>query len=203
MKWLSLKSKSLPNRDRFRQSGRQNYRRRYHQGFRKHGSSTIIAAAVLALGLCAGTANAKKSDLSQPIDVSADRSEYDEQKGIQSLIGNVEIKQGTMRIKATKIEIYLKDNRLNKIEGVGNPIIFEQKNEADELVSGRADSISYDATNGTLILIGNATLNQPRQQLESQRIVFDSRKQKVSAEGGDKGRVSIRIEAPPISGDGN
>ena len=198
MKWLSLKSKSLPNRD----SGRQNYRRRYHQGFRKHGS-TIIVAAVLALGLCAGTANAKKSDLSQPIDVSADRSEYDEQKGIQSLIGNVEIKQGTMRIKATKIEIYLKDNRLNKIEGVGNPIIFEQKNEADELVSGRADSISYDATNGTLILIGNATLNQPRQQLESQRIVFDSRKQKVSAEGGDKGRVSIRIEAPPISGDGN
>ncbi len=149
------------------------------------------------------TALAKKSDLSQPIDVSADRSEYDEKNGVQSLIGNVEIRQGTMRIKASKIDIYLKDNRLAKIEGVGKPISFEQKNEADELVSGSADSISYDAASGTLILIGNATLSQPRQQLESQRIVFDSTNQKVSAEGGNKGRVSIRIEAPSIGGDGN
>jgi len=163
----------------------------------------IVLTFFLATSLLSLSANAKKGDISQPIDVSADRSEYDEQKGIQSLIGNVEIRQGTMVIKASKIEIYLKNNRLNKIDGVGNPIIFEQKNEADELVSGRADSISYDASTGTLILTGNATLSQPRQQLKSQRIVFDSTNQKVSAEGGDNGRVSIRIEAPPVSGDGN
>ncbi len=163
----------------------------------------IVLAIFLAASLLSLSASAKKGDITQAIDVSADRSEYDEQKGIQSLIGNVEIKQGTMVIKASKIEIYLKNNRLSKIEGAGNPIIFEQMNEADELVSGRADSISYDASNGTLILMGNATLSQPRQQLKSQRIVFDSTKQKVSAEGGDNGRVSIRIEAPPVSDDGN
>ncbi len=163
----------------------------------------IVLSFFLAASSLSFSANAKKGDISQPIDVSADRSEFDEQKGIQSLIGNVEITQGTMVIKASKIEIYLKNNRLNKIEGVGNPIIFEQKNEADELVQGRADSISYDASNGILILKGNATLNQPRQQLKSQRIVFDSTKQKVSAEGGDNGRVKIRIEAPPTNSDGN
>lgn len=163
----------------------------------------VILTFFLVVSLFSLSANAKKGDISQPIDVSADRSEFDEQKGIQSLIGNVEITQGTMVIKASKIEIHLKNNRLNKIEGVGDPIIFEQKNEADELVSGRADSISYDASSGTLILIGNATLSQPRQQLKSQRIVFDSTKQKVSAEGGDNGRVNIRIEAPPTSGNGN
>ncbi len=165
----------------------------------------VLCQVITLCALCvfASTALAKKSDLSKPIDVTADSSEYDEKKGVQSLIGNVEIRQGTMRIKATKIEIFLKNNQLSKIEGIGKPISFEQKNEADELVSGSADSISYDATNGTLILIGNATLSQPRQQLESQRIVFDSANQKVSAEGGDKGRVSIRIEAPPIGGDGN
>jgi len=169
----------------------------------KSTAITTAALAALIISLCFSTiTHAKKSDLSQAIDVSADRSEYDEIKGIQSLIGNVEIRQGTMLIKAAKIEIYLKDNRLNRIEGTGNPISFEQKNEADELVKGKADSISYDATSGTLVLIGNATLSQPRQQLESQRIVFDSTKQKVSAEGGDSGRVSIRIEAPP-TGDGN
>ncbi len=169
----------------------------------KTNSAFVILTFFLVVSLFSSSASAKKGDISQPIDVSADRSEFDEQKGIQSLIGNVEIKQGTMVIKASKIEIYLKNNRLNKIEGVGDPIIFEQKNEADELVSGRADSISYDASTGTLILIGNATLSQPRQQLKSQRIVFDSTKQKVSAEGGDNGRVNIRIEAPPARGDGN
>ena len=163
----------------------------------------IVITFFLAASLLSFSASAKKGDISQPIDVSADRSEFDEQKGIQSLIGNVEIKQGTMVIKASKIEIHLKNNRLNKIEGVGNPIIFEQKNEADELVQGSADNISYDASNGILILKGNATLSQPRQQLKSQQIVFDSTKQKVSAEGGDNGRVNIRIEAPPVSGDGN
>ncbi len=162
-----------------------------------------MLAAALMLSITAPIAHAKKSDLSQPIDVSADRSEFDERKGVQSLIGNVEIRQGTMRITASKIEIFLKDNRLNRIEGVGNPINFEQKNEADELVSGQAESISYDANTGTLILTGNATLSQPRQQLESQRIVFDSNNQKVSAEGGNEGRVSIRIEAPAVANDGN
>lgn len=156
----------------------------------------LYGVLLFALLPVSNDALARKSDFSKPIDVSADRSEYDEKAGIQVLIGNVEITQGTMIIKADKIAITLKNNQLSSIEGDGSPIQFQQENEAGELVTGQASSIKYNAENGSLVLTGGAILTQPRQRLQSDRIVFNSTEQKVSAEGGDKGRVSIRIQPP-------
>ena len=160
-----------------------------------------LLAALLAV-LPALPAAARESDLTQPIDVRADRSEYDERAATQTLIGNVEISQGTMRITAERVAIRLEGSKLARIEGSGSPIRFEQENEAGETVRGEAREIRYDATDGTLVLSGAATLAQPGQRLASERIVFDARTQKVSAEGGPAeegepaGRVSIRIEPP-------
>ena len=160
--------------------------------------ANLLCCLVVSVLLVSGNAHARKSDFSQPIDVNADRSEFDEKAGVQVLIGNVEIIQGTMLIKAERIAISLdENNQLSKIEGSGSPIQFQQENEAGETVTGQANSIEYDAKNGSLVLTGNATLTQPRQRLQSERIVFDSTEQKVSAEGGEKGRVSIRIQPPP------
>lgn len=156
--------------------------------------------ALLTLFVCAAMFSApswaRKSDFSKPIDVSADRSEFDENSGVQVLIGRVEIRQGTMLIKADRIAITLKNNQLAQIEGSGSPIRFEQENEEGDLVTGEANNISYNAQNGSLVLSGSATLTQPRQRLQSERIEFNSSQQKVSADGGDKGRVSIRIQPP-------
>lgn len=159
--------------------------------------SGILAALTLLLSFALfQSVYARQSDFSQPIDVSADRSEYDEKAGVQVLFGNVEISQGTMVIKADRIAITLVDNQLSRIEGSGSPIQFQQENETGELVTGEANAIDYDAVTGSLILSGSATLSQPRQRLKSERIVFNSTEQKVSAEGGDNGRVSIRIQPP-------
>ena len=163
----------------------------------------LIAILVLFTLFAASPAAAKKSDFRQPLDVKADRSEFDEQQGVQTLIGNVEITQGTMKILADRIAIHLRDNKLSSIQGVGSPIHFEQQNEAGELITGEAREINYDAVRGSLVLAGNATLSQPRQELVSERIVFDSRTQKVIAEGGDNGRVSIRIQPPTPDASGN
>lgn len=156
----------------------------------------LIPLAAL-LCLLAQPAMSRESDLSQPIDVRADKSEFDEKAGLQTLTGNVEISQGTMRILADRIAIALKDNSLSSITGTGAPIRFEQQNEAGELMSGQAQRVIYDALAGTLILEGKATLSQPRQELVSERIIFNARTQKVSAEGGpQEGRVSIQIQPP-------
>lgn len=144
---------------------------------------------------------ARENDLAQPIEVQADKSEFDEVAGTQTLTGNVEITQGSMRITADQIDISLKDNALSTITGKGSPIRFEQQNEAGELMSGQAERINYDAQAGVLTLEGSATLSQPKQELVSDRITFNARTQKVSAEGGPKsGRVSIQIQ-PPASAD--
>ena len=139
---------------------------------------------------------AAESDFSQPIDVSADRSEYNEKTGKQRLSGNVEIRQGSILIRADVIDVFLKDNRLDAIEGSGSPIRFQQQNEQGELVTGSCERINYDAVNGILTLQGNARLQQPRQQLASDSIVFNAINQSVVAEGGNSGRVSITIQPP-------
>ena len=166
-------------------------------------ASAALAASLLLL---AGTALARDSDFGQPIDVNADRAEYDQRAGTQTLIGNVEIRQGTIRITADRVTISLGKSRFARIEGSGSPIRFEQENEAGETIVGEASRIAYDATDATLVLSGGARLSQPGQSLESERIAFDARTQAVSAEGsgtaedgtGKKGRVSIRLDAPPL-----
>ena len=164
-------------------------------------AAVLIPVAALVL-TSVSPAGARESDLSQPIDVSADRSEYDQRAGTQTLIGNVEIRQGTMLITADRVAISLENAKLARIEGTGSPIRFEQENDDGETVEGEAGAIDYNATDGTLVLSGGATFTQPGQSLSSERIAVDARTQKVSAEGGsgsdgEKGRVSIRLDAPP------
>lgn len=156
-----------------------------------------LCTLFFALSVSIACAHAKTGDATQPIDVSADRSEYDDKARVQRLIGNVEIVQGTMKITAQEIAIHLDDeNRLARIEGNGTPIRFEQLNDADENIVGEANSIDYNAIDGSLVLSGNANLKQPRQELNSNQIVFNSRTQTVKADGGNSGRVSIRIQPP-------
>jgi len=158
----------------------------------------ILLTSALSLTF---SAMAKEGDLNQPIDVQADRSEFDEKAGTQTLSGNVEITQGTMRISAEEIAITLKNNALSTISGSGDPIRFEQENDVGEVLKGEAENVIYDAIAGTLTLEGSASLSQPRQNVVSNLIVFDARSQKVIAEGGGKtGRVSIQILPPTGAG---
>jgi len=168
------------------------------------GSTPVVSIilfacfTVLCTALISGSAYARKSDLTKQIFIDGDRSEYDVQAGIQVWVwtGNVEISQGTMEIKADRITVTLRDKKLSRIQGTGSPIEFQQENEAGELVTGNADAIDYDAENNSLALSGNATLTQPGQRLQSERIEFDLNNQKVSADGGNSGRVSIQIQPP-------
>ncbi len=161
---------------------------------------STLCALLFSLMMNSLAAWAKTGDETQPIDVSADSSEYDDKARVQRLIGNVEISQGTMKILASEIAIYLDANsQLTRIAGDGNPIRFEQLNDSDERIVGEANNIDYNAVDGTLILSGNATLSQPRQNLTSGKIVFNSRARTIKADGGNSGRVSIRLQ-PPKSG---
>ncbi len=157
---------------------------------------TVAGALCLMLISFAQPSNAKTSDFEQPIDVKANRSEFDEKAGVQSLIGNVRITQGTMRITADRITVSLQDNKLSVIKGEGSPITFRQENDAGEVVTGECSRITYDAANGRLTLEGDATLSEPKQNLRSEKIIFDSITQTVVAEGGDSGQVSITIQPP-------
>ncbi len=150
----------------------------------------------LLLLLPPALSEARKSDFSQAIDVQADSSEFDERRGIQILRGNVNITQGSMTIQADEITVELLHGKLGRITGKGSPIIFQQENEEGALVTGRCNELIYETQNARLVLIGKASLKQPNQELSGNRIEFDSKTQKVKADGGKSGRVTIRIQPP-------
>ncbi len=154
----------------------------------------LILILLLAIPL---SLQARKSDFAQAIDVQADSSEFDEKSGLQILRGNVEISQGSMKIQADEITVDLQLGKLSLIRGKGSPIIFQQENEDGELVVGRCEEIEYDAAKATLKLSGNASLTQPNQELSGDVILFESKTQKVLAEGGKDRRVNIKIQPPP------
>jgi lipopolysaccharide export system protein LptA len=153
----------------------------------------LLCIACLALPL---QSQARKSDFSKAINVQATSSEFDEKTGMQTLRGDVVISQGSMVIKADEIMVSIDFGKLSMIKGTGSPIHFEQENEEGELISGQCLEIIYDAKKASLILIGNAFLKQPNQELKGERIEFDSKNQKVHADGGQKGRVTIKIQPP-------
>lgn len=137
---------------------------------------------------------ADKNDKNQPISVNADRSEFDERKGIQILEGNVEIDQGSLSIRAAKITLYMKKNQLSKIVGQGQPITIHQVDNQGEAVNASSKKFTYDVPKSHLILIGNAVLEQPRQSLKGARIEYNTATQSIIADGGGKGRVNIVIQ---------
>ena len=84
----------------------------------------LMLLVLLAASLVSHTtdANAQTSDHTQPINVKADASVFDERRGTQTLTGNVEVTQGSLSITADKIEIQIKDGALYQITGTGSPL---------------------------------------------------------------------------------
>jgi lipopolysaccharide export system protein LptA len=142
-------------------------------------------------------AHAAQGDRQQPIEVQADRSEFDQQTGRQVHSGDVLISQGSLNIRADEIVIFLEGGALSHIEASGQPVSFSQLDDAGQAVTARSQQMRYEATSGLLLLTGNASLSQTGRELSGQRIEYNVNSQRVSADGGETERVRILIQPPP------
>ncbi len=148
-------------------------------------AALILAPVNRAIGLA--------SDKEQPAVVTADRSEYSEQLQQQTLIGNVLIVQGSLRVRADVIVIGLVEGALDSVDASGRPAIFEQLDDARQRVTGQATRVLYSATSDQLQLVGDARLTNPSQSLSGDRIDYNMDTQAATAQGG-KDQVNIVIK---------
>ena len=104
-----------------------------------------LAYPVIALALAVSTAFAETADKSKPISFTSDGGEVNYEKKVGVLTGNVVITQGTLTIRADRINFKQNaDNSLSAI-AVGNPISFRQKrDDADGYYEGWAQRAEYD-----------------------------------------------------------
>lgn len=128
----------------------------------------LRAALLLSLAALAGMpALAEKADRSKPMTIEADQpGSVDLQRQVVSFNGNVVITQGTMVLRAERVELRERPDGYREAKAVGSadkPATFRQKRDGvDETIEGAAERIEFDTRTDTLRLTGNAAVRRLR-----------------------------------------
>jgi lipopolysaccharide export system protein LptA len=148
----------------------------------------------LLLALWGGLACGLSSDKDQPIELEADSADLDEGKGLSVYRGNVELRQGSMRLQADTVTVKFDEGQANQVIAEGRPVKFEQlPDDSKQLVKGRARRAEYLISSEELILIGDANLMQGKDSFKSDRIVYDRIKSKIKAGAAAEGKERVKI----------
>ena len=127
---------------------------------------------------------AQNDDKKQPINYSANTGDVNYQTKTGKLSGNVVITQGTMTIRADRIDF--KQNADNSVSATayGNPITFRQKREGvDEYFEGYAQRAEYDGEKSLLELFDRALLKRGQDEIRSNYISYNTKTELFRAEG--------------------
>jgi lipopolysaccharide export system protein LptA len=152
-----------------------------------------LAYPIIAIALAASAAYAETADKSKPISFTSDGGEVNYEKKTGVLTGNVVITQGTLTIRADKIDF--KQNADNSLSATafGNPISFRQKrDDAEGYYEGWAQRAEYDGSTEQLELFDNAILKRGADEIRSNYITYNSKTELFKAEG--------RPSSSPIAG---
>lgn len=162
----------------------------------------LCSAALICASLWSIAANALPSDRTQPIHIQSDQAHSDQNRGLTTYSGSVQMDQGSLQILADKVIISSLDNQVSKIVAIGKPAQYQQKPSPEsEMVTATGERIVYLVEKETLTLIDNASLNQNGTVMTGKHINYDIKQSVVKAskdtESLDSERIHIVIPAKP------
>lgn len=160
--------------------------------YRAESIFTVLLS--LALVFCLGTATALPNDKDQPVEIEADSVDINESEGTSVYQGSVEIKQGSIRLKADKVTVIQRGKKPSRFLAEGRPVQFRQlESEQNGYVTGRARRAEYQLSSEELFLIGDAVLTQGKDSFKSDRIVYDRVRARLKAGAAAKGKQRVKI----------
>jgi len=131
--------------------------------------------AVLCAALLAAPAHAEKADRDKPVNLEADTVTLDDIRKVSVYQGNVVLSQGTLMLRADRIQVTQNASGLDKLSATGRPAAFRQKLDGrDEFIEGFADRIEYDSVNNQLEMIGQAQLRRGDDELRGAQISYNA-----------------------------
>lgn len=167
----------------------------------------LLLSALLVSAVIASPALALESDARQPISVLADSAEFNPDQGIAVYTGNVEIEQGSLKVKAHKITVYRNEaGEIDNIQATGQDkrVHLQQKPAPeDPVVHAYAMRIDYKAARQQVELTRQAYLKNGQDSFRGERILYHLQTRQIRAWGQDEdgqsenqdGRVKV-ILAP-------
>lgn len=164
-----------------------------------------LLASLLLAGMLIGTpAVAREDDREQPATIEADRAEIDRGSGESVYFGNVVFEQGTLHLTGDRLAIATREGVVEQAEARGEPARIRQETDDGRLVRARGRTIDYDATEGLIVLTGNAELEREGERFAAGKIRYWPDSGRVEGDRGDDGeRVQIRIEPDAGNGSGD
>jgi lipopolysaccharide export system protein LptA len=134
-----------------------------------------ILFALLCAALLAPLAHAEKADRDKPVNLEADTVTLDDVRKISVYQGNVILNQGTMMLRADRVQVTQNAGGLDKVSATGRPVSFRQKVDGrEEFIEGFADRIEFDNVSGQLELIGQAQLRRGSDELRGAQISYNA-----------------------------
>lgn len=157
------------------------------------GAALLLSVSQYALSL--------PDDRKQAINLSSDRAVYEKNQGIY--IGNVNMSQGSLKIRADKLTIVESDRKVEKVIAEGTPAHFEQQPRANEgVVIATAQRIEYSLQEEEILLQRNASITHQGSKISGDRVVYSGRKQMVVADGGSnekENRVKMTLQPQAVT----
>jgi len=148
----------------------------------------------LALGLATPWAAAEKADRTKPLTMESDQPcTVDLVRQVSVCTGNVVIAQGTLVIRADRVELRETADGYCTATAIGSsakPAMYRQKRDGgDEQVEGSAERVEYDARADTLRFVGSAQVRRvrgtvPSEDIQGAVIVWDNAAELFSVQGG-------------------
>jgi lipopolysaccharide export system protein LptA len=153
-----------------------------------------IAVSLALCAVAAVPALAEKADRNKPIVVEADRDGVlDLQRRVVTYAGNAVVTQGTMVLRAERIEMRETADgyrAASAIGSAGKQASWRQKRDGvDEVVEGAADRIEFDGRADTLRFVGNGAVRRLRggqvaDEITGGAILWDNTAEVFRVEGG-------------------
>lgn len=157
----------------------------------RHPLLALFAAAAFA----AAPALARESDRNQPMDIESDHQEGTlDGNSINTLSGNVVIKQGTLDIRAAKADIHQAGGEVVRAILTGSQAVLKQQMDDGSPMTAKADRIDYNMSTDVVVLTGNYTVTTPRGSTSGQRLTYDLKSGRLESGGQGSGRVKMTIQ---------
>ncbi len=145
-------------------------------------------------------AQALESDSEQPIYIDSNTAAYDEKAQTSTYIGNVVATQGSIRIDADQLVVYLKDGDITKLVATGKPSRFKQLPAVGkEEMNGEGLINEFYPDKNLLIFMKNASVWQGDAKQSSDYIEYDTKNSllKAGEAKSDGKRVHSVIKPKP------
>ena len=146
---------------------------------------------------------ALESDRQQPLEVRADSTDGTLGDGITTLKGHVEIRQGSLLIRADEAEVDKVDGKVTQIVLRGDTAFLEQEIEEQGPVKAWARLIEYQVGSGIVTFTGEAKVQHPQYEVSGDHLTYDLDVQHFqgnSSENGN-GRIHIRLDPEVVPQD--